>query len=251
MEIEIMAGGLCEGRIYDSSGTGLLGTVQHTYPAPILPGVLALRVGWTTGAHHGDDLEVFPPITPPSCTAAGPVGVISGVAQLDLALGSPNSPTVDVTVDFSTDAGATWMLATMDAASPKPNPAPGMPLGMGQFLWDSDVDGVGTAVVAVGVLLRATLDDGVATGECQTASFDVDNTALCQGICGDCNLDGSGPGILDALVAAQIAAGVIPGPILPATMGCCDVDASSSITILDALIIAQSTAALPVTLTCL
>ena len=71
--------------------------------------------------------------------------------------------------------------------------------------------------------------------------------------CGDCNLDGL-VNILDALVAAQVAASLI-GPS-PQQFDWCNVNGSvsptpgASINILDALIIAQESAGLSVTLAC-
>jgi hypothetical protein len=77
----------------------------------------------------------------------------------------------------------------------------------------------------------------------------VDNTQLCAGICGDCNQDGSGPTIVDALSAAQVAAGLLmPGPV---QLACCDVNTTTAVEILDALLLAQYAAGIPVTLTCL
>jgi hypothetical protein len=90
---------------------------------------------------------------------------------------------------------------------------------------------------------------GVAPTPVTSCIFDVDNTQLCAGICGDCNLDAAGPGIIDALTAAQVAAGlIIPGAV---QLACCDVNSTTAVEILDALLLAQYAAGLPVTLTCL
>ena len=98
-----------------------------------------------------------------------------------------------------------------------------------------------------GVDLQAVIDDGTAVGTCATI-VDVDNSALCTGICGDCNESGTGPDILDALVGAQLAAGLV----MPTTqqVGCCDVNSDGTITVIDALVMAQGAAGLAVTLTC-
>jgi hypothetical protein len=189
--------------------------------------------------------------TPPTCTLAGPPGTVSLDLTLDLDSTSVNSTTVEVLFEYSTDSGATWLQCTAAASSPLPNPASAVPTGPATFVWASRTDGVGTAAPVLGVLARATVDDLVAvqTGTCETLPMDIDNTALCGGICGDCDLNGVGPTIVDALTAAQLAAGLVV-PTTPQT-GCCDVDSSSTITILDALLIAQVAAGLSGTLACL
>jgi len=196
-------------------------------------------------------LEVFPQIPPPVCTLTTPASPASDDISVDLDASSPNGPTVDATFEFSIDAGATWSPCTPTGASPTPNPAPGLPNGVSTFEWDSRIDAVGQVAVAAGVLLRATVIDGIAPtqGTCSTTPFDVDNTALCQGICGDCNLDANGPDIIDALTAAQIAALLVTPT--QAQEGCCDCNADTNVDILDALLMAQAAALLPVTLTCL
>jgi hypothetical protein len=71
---------------------------------------------------------------------------------------------------------------------------------------------------------------------------------VCRTRCGDCDQDGVGPAILDALLAAQITlALVIPGE---GHRLCCDVNGDGAITILDALRMAQVAVALPAPLTC-
>jgi hypothetical protein len=66
-------------------------------------------------------------------------------------------------------------------------------------------------------------------------------------VCGDCTGDGT-VSVLDALAAAQHAAGVITLP--GAQLLDCDVDSDGSVQVLDALRVAQSAAGIPVTLTC-
>lgn len=168
-------------------------------------------------------------------------------ASFDVTPMSVSSMLADATFEFSTDAGVTFLPAT--AAASSMNPLVGIPVGApSTFVWDSRTDGVGTMAVSPGVLLRATIDDGVGMATCVTLGFDVDNTSLCGGTCGDCDLSGTGPDVIDALTAAQLAAGLLT----PSSMqdGCCDVDSSMSVTVLDALGIAQAAAGLPAMLTC-
>jgi hypothetical protein len=62
-------------------------------------------------------------------------------------------------------------------------------------------------------------------------------------ICGDCNGDGVGYTVVDALLAAQIDVGlVIP---TPAHLVACEVDGAPGLTVLDALVLAQVAAGLP------
>jgi hypothetical protein len=72
--------------------------------------------------------------------------------------------------------------------------------------------------------------------------------ARAQLACGDCDLDGSAPTILDAREAARIQSGQA-SPLARQWLTC-DVDASGTIDILDALLLAQSAVGLPVSLSC-
>jgi hypothetical protein len=130
------------------------------------------------------------------------------------------------------------------------NPVTGLATGPASFEWDTVADGVGVVAVAAGTLARATVDDGLApaTGDCTSAAFDVDSSAVCLGFCGDCNQTSSPPDILDALAAAQFAAGL--GVPTPQQLPCCDVNGSGAVEILDALSMAQAAAGLPATLAC-
>ena len=191
-----------------------------------------------------------PPPPPPTCTLTLPMS--PGMDDIDVIVDamSMTSSVVDLALDVSTDGGTTFVPATMSAASPNPNPALGVATGVSVFTWDSRGDMVGIAALEPGVIVRATVTDSVSmlSATC-SAMIDVDNTMLCNGICGDCDQNAAGPDILDALTAAQIAAGLLqPTPL---QVACCDVNASTAVDILDALSIAQSAAGLTVTLTCL
>jgi len=209
---------------------------------------VASVVGNTTLSTGGGLAYVTQWIQPPTCTIAAPPGVLGEQIQLDGTIDSPNAATADLIFEHSLDGGVTWLACTADPTSPLPAIAPAVPLGPITFVWDSRADAVGVASVATGVLVRVSIDDLTAQGECVTGAFDVDNTALCYTLCGDCDENGSGPDILDALVGAQISAGLsTPTPL---QIGCCDVNSSGNIEILDALLTAQLAAGLPVTLTC-
>jgi hypothetical protein len=213
--------------------------------------IINVPAGWDVVA-EGPAAQIVvicsPNVMPPTCTFTAPAGPVMDDVITTLDVASPNGPTFDLVVEFSTDGGATYQGATPAASSPTVPPVPGLPVGMHDFHWDSRGDGVGLALVQPAEL-RASIDDGVATSECSTALFDVDNTMLCNGICGDCDLNAAGPDILDALAAAQIAAGLlVPSPL---QVACCDVNSSASVEILDALFIAQGAAGLSVTLVCL
>lgn len=193
------------------------------------------------------DVENIPP---PTCMVATPASPARRGITLSIDATTTAAAALDALVEFSTDAGATWLGCAPDATSMFANPIMGQPSGMFDFIWDSDADMVGPMGVQPGVLVRVTVSDAAAIrdGECQTMPFDVDNSALCGGICGDCDLGGVGPDVIDALTAAQISAGLITP--MGDQIGCCDVNSDMTITVLDALIMAQAAAGLPGTLIC-
>jgi len=195
----------------------------------------------------GLTVDNLPP--PPTCTIAQTTpGPASGQISFDLTPDSLASGTVDAQFDYSLDGGATYLPATPGGTST--NPLIGAPImAVANFEWDSRADGVALVALVPGVLVRATVDDGTPlTGSCETPPFDVDNTSLCPGTCGDCDSNGMGPDILDALIAAQISAGLVVPSM--AQQGCCDVNSSMAVEIIDALLMAQASAGLSVSLAC-
>jgi hypothetical protein len=214
-----------------------------------------IRLTVTDGTDSGScfvDVSVDNIVPSPTCTLTLPGGSpASGPTSFELDVTIPSgSPTVDAFFEFSTDGGGTFQTATPDPASA--NPLTGVPPATPTtFVWDSRTDGVGLAAVETGVLLQATLTDAAAPlpGFCTTSPFDVDNTSLCPGTCGDCDENGAAAvTVLDALVAAQIGAGLITASAWQT--GCCDVNSTMSITILDALVMAQEAAGLAPGLAC-
>jgi hypothetical protein len=197
------------------------------------------------------DFTVNPPPTlPPVCTLDAPVTPppVSGSITLTLTP-TPTCPgTVDVdSIEYSLDGGMTFLgPCTPAPTSPIVPPQAGIPGGgPTSFIWASGLDGVATMAVESNVLLRATISDPAGSSTCDTLVFEVDN----QCHCGDCNLSGSLPiTFTDAIEGAMIAAGRLTASGLQ--QRCCDVDATGSVTILDALLMARSSAGLPVTLTC-
>lgn len=190
-------------------------------------------------------------ITPPSCTVVAPPSPAIGDILITLDTASMNSAVTDVLFEFSTNGGATYAPCSAAAGSALSNPAVAVPNGQALFLWDSRADGVALFALQAGVLVRSSVDDGVALAPvtCSTMAFDVDNSLFCNGICGDCDQNGSPTiDILDALEAAQIGAQIF----LPSNQqrACCDVDSSGGIDILDSLAMAKEAAAIPVVLVC-
>jgi hypothetical protein len=240
----------CSGNTGDGGG-GSGGYIAVLAPSmPSVSGTLDVTGG---NGHHttipggdGSDGRTYVDAFAPNCyncTITGPTSPTSGNVPLTIdVLGGTTA--YDATFDFSTDAGATYTLCTPAGTSTLPNPALGLVPGTPEvFIWDTATDGLSPP--SSGVIVRASVDDGTSTANCETTSFDID----CA--CGDCNSNGTPLEILDALVAAQISAGL--SPPAPATAQqelCCDATGDSSITILDALRMAQGAAGLPVSLDC-
>jgi len=179
--------------------------------------------------------------------------VQSGNVLVDYSAASPTAPTVSITTRFSTDGGLTWSPAT---EGPGGDGTTGLAVTPGGtphlYDWDSAAD-VPPAPMPVPVVFEITVDDGSTMGAC-TSSFEVDNSPTCAPTtCGDCNGDGLVT-ILDALVAAQHAAGLTMLTGLDFTncnvIGLVEPDPGAMVDILDALTIAQSAAGLAVTLMC-
>jgi hypothetical protein len=206
--------------------------------------------GTTVGGCTAAGLQVDNRAPSPTCIMTLTSGTpVRNVATFDVDVDSLNTTSVDATFEFSTDAGTTWSLATPDPTSA--NPIMGIPITINiQFLWDTRADNLGMSAPVTGVLFRTVVADGVAPvdGTCIMPPFDVDNTSLCPSLCSDCDLNGTAPAILDALVAAQIAASLLAPSTAQA--GCCDVNTTMSITVLDALRIAQASAGITVPLDC-
>jgi hypothetical protein len=218
------------------------------------PQTAALRVSVDDGSSVGTCLTtgllVDNTVPLPSCTVSlVGTGPVQGTGSFQLLADSPSSAMVTARVSYSTDGGTLFLTATPAPGSS--NPMLGIPILVpALFEWDSRADGVALSGALTGVLVRVSVENGIAPlgGSCLTAPFAVDNTSLCTRICGDCSEDGLGPDVIDALVAAQIAAGLT----LPTAnqMACCDANASLNVDVVDALLLAQEATGLLPGLVC-
>jgi hypothetical protein len=239
----------CSGNSGDGGGAsgGYIAVLAPSMPA--VTGTLDVTGGTgnftTYNGGDGSDGRTYVDAFAPNCfncTITTPAGPISGnvPVTIDAISGAAG---YDATFEFSTDAGATYTICTPAGTSTLANPALGLVPGTPEvFVWDTATDGLSPP--SSGVIVRATVDDGASTADCEV-SFDVD----CA--CGDCNSNGTPLEILDALVAAQISAGLSPpAPATAQQVLCCDATGDTSITILDALRMAQGAAGLTVSMDC-
>jgi hypothetical protein len=120
--------------------------------------------------------------TPPAVTADVPGGVQQGLVLVDYVLTDAHSDRCELELEYSTDGGTTFLLASirLDSTSPPQlGTAQGLaasPQGTSAFLvWDSDADLGTTPAFRGSVLLRVTPTDALgAVGlTTTTASFDV------------------------------------------------------------------------------
>ena len=150
---------------------------------------------------------------------------------------------------YSTSGGTSWLPCTPLGAGATPALGVTVPATGAQFTWDAHADGVGLAGPQ-NTLVRVETTGLMITNPyvCESGLFVIHDPLVCVGLCGDCDQSGTGPDILDALLAAQIAAAVALPP--PAGGGCCDVTGSLSVDVLDALLIAQESAGIQPTLAC-
>ncbi len=137
-----------------------------------------LLAGGCSKKGHGDTIVVNPSPVPtaPAIVVTTPAGPQHGAVTVPFTLSDEQSDPTSVSVEYSADAGATWLPATR-AASTAPltnlptGTAPGLPYA---FVWNSMADGVGlTANPDVRIAMTpSNFETGV---RMVTASFLVDN----------------------------------------------------------------------------
>jgi len=144
---------------------------------------LALLAFVLLGPACGGGSKKTPPSAPPtpnafSVAVTTPSGVKSGLVTLNYTLVDPTGLTCSISVEVSTNGGATFLPATSGAGgegtgglSSAPSP------GVGHvFQWNSLADGVGLGGSATGVVIRITATELTASAPGSTASFTVDNS---------------------------------------------------------------------------
>jgi hypothetical protein len=122
--------------------------------------------------------------SPPSANVQNPTTAQAGDTRITFTLADGESNLCQVTVEYSTDGGATWSDATIktsDAGTISGNVILGLasaPSGIWYSLvWDTFIDGIALMDVNYGVRIRITANDGLEDGTPDaTANFIVDNT---------------------------------------------------------------------------
>jgi hypothetical protein len=187
---------------------------------------------------------------PPTCVLVNPSPGFTVTSTMPVQFGTNDAEGHLLDIYYEYDAGGGFQPATRDGG--------GAPFDLGVspgafefFIWDARADLIGAIP---GVIFQVRLDDRHGgTGLC-SVQVDVDlPTCPPPALCGDCNLDTLFT-ILDALTAAQIAAGLVTpsadqfhrcnvqGLVAPSVGAVVDV--------LDSLALAQNAVGLPVTLHC-
>ncbi len=143
---------------------------------------LALLACALLGPACGGGSKKTPPAAPAgptsfSVVAATPGGVNSGLVTVNYTLIDPGSLTCGISVEYSTNGGATFQPASGGPGGEGTNgltsaPAP----GIGHvFQWNSVADGVGLSGAASGVVVRIVATALTATSPTSTSSFTVNN----------------------------------------------------------------------------
>jgi hypothetical protein len=247
---------------HDSNDPAIFGLRVLANPTKILDSVQVERV-------PGGGVDAVPCFF--GATGISATGASAGLNRVDLeatalvitpagSIGPGATLDVDVTVSSNSPSPET---VSVDLFAGPGEPVPDLPAG-GLASTSVTVPPLGTTVASfVGLAgpatpevwrLHVVVNPDLAVTECELGNNVVSGTICfayqgCSPICGDCNGTGGLPAtILDALTAAQLAAGIAA----PTTQQqcTCDVNTSGGIEVLDALTIAQASAGLPVTLTC-
>jgi len=131
----------------------------------------------------GGGSKKAPPTAPPGPTSfsvvpATPGGVTTGLVSVNYTLVDPASLTCGVSVEYSTNGGATFQPASGGPGGEGTSgltsaPAPGI---VHVFQWNSLADGVGLSGAASGVVVRFVATEQTATAPASTGSFTVNNS---------------------------------------------------------------------------
>jgi uncharacterized delta-60 repeat protein len=114
---------------------------------------------------------------PPSVSITTPSGVQLGNIPINYSLSDVESDTCSIMVEYSTDGGGNWLIATMGWAGDGLTGLSSSPSGTAHmFLWNSRADNVALAGQEDNIKVRITPSDFHTGNPAESDSFSVDNT---------------------------------------------------------------------------